>query len=357
MSTPVALLVMVLLLAGNAFFVGAEFAVITARKDRLEALAAAGRRRARLALSAGAQLPLLIAGAQLGVTVCSLLLGAIAEPAISGLLEAPLSTLGVPLTAVHVVGFLVALAIVATLHTLFGEMVAKNLAIAGPERAAMWLVPIHYAFCRMTKPLLVAFTAAARLVLRLMRTTPKDELESGFTPEELATLIAESRREGLLDPAEHRRLANTLSSAERTVADVMVPFRKLTTLPVNPTLQDMSAAVAATGFSRFPLVDAHGRFHGYLHVKDVLEIAECPASTSIPRARVRDLPELPSNARLDEALATLRRAHSHVGVVVDPQATGDHRRALGLLALEDLVEEYVGTVRDSTHVDPAGRGV
>jgi CBS domain containing-hemolysin-like protein len=342
---------MVLLLAGNAFFVGAEFAVITARKDRLEALAAAGRRRARLAASAGTQLPLLIAGAQLGVTVCSLLLGAVAEPAISAVLEAPFSALGVPAAGVHVVGFVVALAIVSVLHTLFGEMVAKNLALAGPERAAMWLVPVHYAFCRVTKPLLVTFTAAARLVLRLARTTPKDELESGFTPAELATVIAESRREGLLDPAEHRRLANTLSSAERTVRDVMVPLDQVTALPVHPRLQDMSGAVARTGFSRFPLVDAGGGVHGYLHVKDVLEIAECPGDTPIPAARVRELPELACRASLDDAMATLRRARSHVGVAVDvPQAHQATRRTLGLVALEDLVEEYVGTVRDSTHV-------
>jgi CBS domain containing-hemolysin-like protein len=343
---------MVLLLVGNAFFVGSEFAVITARKDRLEALAAAGRRRARLAVAAGTHLPLLIAGAQLGVTVCSLLLGAIAEPALSGLLDAPFAALGVPTAAVHVVGFVLALAIVSVLHTLFGEMVAKNLALAGPERAAMWLVPVHYAFCRVTKPLLVTFTAAARLVLRLARTTPKDELESGFTPEELATLIAESRREGLLDPAEHRRLANTLSSAERSVADVMVPIENVTSLPVHPTLADMSEAVARTGFSRFPLVDSRGHIQGYLHVKDILEIAGSPGSTPIPTTRVRHLPELPRHARLDEALTTLRRARSHVGVAVDPQApvSAASHRALGLVALEDLVEEYVGTVRDSTHV-------
>src|ERR1700743_26466 len=139
MNVGLSLFITVLLLLGNAFFVGAEFAVITARRDRLEALAEEGRARARMGIRAGHELPLLIAGAQLGVTVCSLGLGALAEPAVSHLLERPFDALGVPAPITHVIGFVVALCIVTMLHTLFGEMVPKNLALAGPERAATWL--------------------------------------------------------------------------------------------------------------------------------------------------------------------------------------------------------------------------
>ena len=171
-------LVVVLLLAGNAFFVGAEFAVITARRDRLEALADKGSARARTAIKASQQLPLLIAGAQLGITLCSLGLGAIAEPALASVLEGPLSAVGLPLAVVHGVAFAVALVIVVALHTILGEMVPKNLAIAGPERAAVWLVPVHYAFSRMIAPALALFTAVGRWVLRRFGVEPVDELES-----------------------------------------------------------------------------------------------------------------------------------------------------------------------------------
>ncbi|MGH3626433.1 MAG: hemolysin family protein [Sciscionella sp.] len=351
MSTPIALLVTLFLLAGNAFFVAAEFAVITARRDRLETLAAGGARRAARALAAGRQLPLLIAGAQLGVTVCSLLLGALAEPAISELLQAPFGAVAIPAAVLHGVAFAVALVLVTMLHTVLGEMVPKNLSIAGPERAAMWLVPIHFAFCRVTSPLLNAFTAMSRLVLRLFRVTPKDELQSAYTPDELATMIAESREEGLLDAAEHRRLSQTLSSVQRTVADITVPLADLTTLAPTPSIGEVETAVAGTGFSRFPLraaEDATLQLTGYLHVKDILDLAGASPETVVPRGRIRGLPELPADAHLDEALAALRRAQSHLAIAVSSAGT-----LLGVVTLEDLVEEYVGTVRDGTHVADA----
>jgi len=346
MSITGMLLLSVLLLAGNAFFVGAEFALITARRDRLEALVAEGVTRAGTVLRAGRELPLLIAGAQLGITVCSLGLGALAEPAVAALLEFPLHPLHLPKPVLHAISFAVALIIVVTLHTVFGEMVPKNLAIAGPERSALWLVPVHYAFCRFARPVLRLFTAVAHRVLRLMDVEPRDELDSAFTPEELANLIGESRREGLLDDSEHRRLTQTLSSAERTVADVLVPVDGLTTVPEAPTIADVRAAVSRTGFSRFPLRSAAGdRLIGYLHVKDVLDLAAADPETPVPRARVRGLPELPADAKLDDALAALRRAQSHLA-----RAVGADGATLGVVALEDLVEEYVGTVRDATHV-------
>jgi len=348
MSITGMLLLAALLLAGNAFFVGAEFALLTARRDRLEALAAGGVGGARVVLRAGRELPLLIAGAQLGITVCSLGLGALGEPAVAALLERPLHPLHPPAPVLHAVSFTVALMIVVTLHTVLGEMVPKNLAIAGPERSALWLVPPHYAFCRSMRPVLRLFTVLAHWVLRrLLRVQPRDELDSAFTPEELAGLIAESRREGLLDDSEHRRLTQTLSSAERTVADVLVPLDRLTTVPAAPTIGDVRAAVSRTGFSRFPLLagdPGDPRLTGYLHVKDVLELA-ADEDSPVPRSRIRGLPELPSDARLDDALAALRRAQSHLA-----RAVGADGHTLGVVALEDLVEEYVGTVRDATHV-------
>ncbi|MEU5693830.1 hemolysin family protein [Actinosynnema sp. NPDC020468] len=335
------LLVVLLLLAGNAFFVGAEFAIITARRDRLESI---GGTRARTVIRAGRELPLLIAGAQLGITLCSLGLGALGEPAVAGLLEAPFAPFAIPDAVRHGVAFALALVIVVALHTVLGEMVPKNLAIAGPEQVALWLVPAHYWFCRMVAPVLNGFTVVATAILRLLGVTPKEELESAYTRDELALLIAQSRQEGLLEDSEHRRLAQTLSSATRTVADVLVPLDRVTSVSANPTMGEVEEAVAATGFSRFPVRD-EGRLTGYLHVKDVLDLADAEPGTTVPRGRIRGLPEVPVDARLDEAVAALRRSQSHLARAV--AADGELR---GVVALEDLVEEYVGTVRDGTHV-------
>jgi CBS domain containing-hemolysin-like protein len=343
------LLVALLLLAGNAFFVGAEFALISARRDRLEAMAKRGVLRAGTVIRAGQRLPLMLAAAQLGITICSLGLGSLGEPAIAHQLEWLTGSLGVPDAVLHTVAFIIALGIVTVAHILLGEMVPKNIAIAGPERTALWMVPPLVAFTRVTRPVIALFSRAAGLVLHVFGVQLRDELDSAYSPDELANLIADSSREGLLDSQEHRRLTQTLSTRERTVADVLVPISGLTTVPAEPTLGDIEHAVAQTGFSRFPLCrpesGSNGQLVGYLHVKDVLELLGRAPDTPVPPGSARPLPEVQSTAKLDEALALLRRSGSHLARVV-----GSDGSTQGVVALEDLVEEYVGTVRDATHV-------
>jgi CBS domain containing-hemolysin-like protein len=340
------LLIALLLLTSNAFFVGAEFALISARRDRLDAMATRGVARARTVIRAGEKLPLMLAAAQLGITISSLGLGSLGEPAIAHLLEWVTSPLRVPDPVMHTVAFVLALGIVTVAHILLGEMVPKNIAIAGPERTALWMVPPLVAFMRVTRPVITLFSRTARLVLHLFGVQPREELAGAYSPDELAHLIADSSREGLLDSQEHRRLTQTLSTRERTVADVLIPISRLTTVPAEPTLGEVERAVARTGFSRFPLRSS-GRLVGYLHVKDVLPLLGSPPDTPVPPGSTRALPEVPASAKFDEALALLRRSGSHLARVVGADGTTE-----GVVALEDLVEEYVGTVRDATHVSP-----
>jgi CBS domain containing-hemolysin-like protein len=342
-----ALLAAIALLAANAFFVGAEFALISSRRDRLEAMAEAGSAGARTALRAGADLSRMLAASQLGITICSLLLGRLGEPAVAHLLERPLQWAGVPEAVFEPLGFAISLAIVVVAHILLGEMVPKNIAIAGPERTAAWLVPPFLVFTTIARPLIELFNVLANGVLRLIGVEPRDELETSFTPGELADLIAESGREGLLDQDESRRLTRTISSVGSTVAEVVVPLEALVTLPDRPTVEDVAGLVARTGFSRFPVRAANGRITGYLHVKDILDLlgpGDEPAV--VPAERVRGLPEIALDTRIDEALAVLRRSRAHLGRVVDPRAG-----TVGLVAMEDLVEHYVGEVRDATHAE------
>jgi CBS domain containing-hemolysin-like protein len=338
-----ALLAAVALLAANAFFVGAEFALISARRDRLEAMAAAGTAAARTVLRAHADLSRMLAASQLGITISSLLLGRLGEPAVAHLIERPLGWLGMPEALLHPIAFAISLAIVVVAHILLGEMVPKNIAIAGPERTALLLVPPFLVFTTVLRPLIELFNVMANGVLRLVKVEPRDELESSFTSDELADLIAESGREGLLDDDESRRLTRTLGSAEATVAEVLVPIGELVTLPAEPTVGDVADAVAETGFSRFPVRGTNGGLAGYLHVKDILDLVDDPGA-AVPEPRVRRLPEVPSSVRLDEALAVLRRARAHLGRAVGPRG-----ETAGVVALEDLLETYVGEVRDATH--------
>jgi CBS domain containing-hemolysin-like protein len=332
----------VLLLLANAFFVGAEFALISARRDRLETMARAGTGGAAAVLKAGADLSRMLAAAQLGITICSLLLGRLGEPAVAHLIERPFAWLGLPDEVLAPVAFTISLVIVVVAHMVIGEMVPKNIAIAGPERTAIWLVPPFLMFTTVMSPVISLFNHTANGVLRLVGVQPRDELETAITSGQLADLIAESRREGLLDDDGSRRLTRTLSSAGHTVADVLVTPVELVSLPQRPVVDDVARAVAGTGFSRFP-VRAEQGFSGYLHVKDILDIAGDPGA-EVPSQRIRRLPQVRVTDRLDVALAVLRRAGAHLGRAVDAGGA-----TAGLVTLEDLIEHYVGTVRDATH--------
>ncbi|MBN9108089.1 MAG: HlyC/CorC family transporter [Pseudonocardia sp.] len=342
------LLAAVLLLLANAFFVGAEFALISARRDRLEAMAQSGDAAARTVLAASADLSRMLAASQLGITIASLLLGRLGEPAVAHLIEEPFGLLGLPEGLLHPIAFAISLVIVVIAHMVLGEMVPKNIAIAGPERTAALLVPPFLVWTRIASPFVSMFNWMANSVLRLLRIEPRDELESAFTSGEIAEMISDSRREGLLDDEESSRLSRTLRSAEATVDDVVVHLADLVTLSPTPTVGEVAAAVEDTGFSRFPLRADDGRLTGYLHVKDILDVVDDPDAV-VPASRVRGLPEVPADARLDEALAALRSARAHLARAVT--ATG---RTVGVVAMEDLLEAYVGTVRDSTHTPRAG---
>jgi CBS domain containing-hemolysin-like protein len=337
-----------LLLLANAFFVGAEFALISARRDRLEALVEQGKRSAVTVIRAGEQLSLMLAGAQLGITACSILLGRIGEPAVADLLEKPFDVFGVPGAVLHTVSFVVAITIVVVLHVLLGEMVPKNIAIAGPERAAMLLIPPYLWWIRAAGPFIAFYNWCARVTLRAFRVEAKDELEITVSTVELSEMIAESLSEGLLDPEEHLRLSRALQIRNRVVDDVAVPLNDIHTVPAaaegtGPTVGAIQRALAETGYSRFPVVDGAGRFIGYVHIKDVLPLVEDPEAV-VDVSLVRPLPRLFSTLSLPEALSRLRRSNSHLALV-----TAGDGPVVAMVALEDLVEDLVGTVRDGTH--------
>ena len=350
MNDTLGVLLAILLIGVNAFFVGAEFSLISARRDRLEALAEQGRARAVTVIRAGEQLPSMLAGAQLGVTAASLLLGRIGESAVSNLLRGPLGLIGVHSTVLHTLSLAVALAIVVTLHVLLGEMVPKNIALAGPERTAMLLVPSYLAYVRVARPFIVFYNKCATLVVRALGVEPKEELELTVSPVELSEMIAESESEGLLDPEEHTRLTRALQIRTRVVGDVTVPLAAVRAVPVvaagaGPTVGAVEQALAQTGYSRYPVAGANGEFIGYVHIKDVLTLGDDPR-TVIDLTMVRRLPRVPASLPLADALSRMRRSNSHLALVTDQDGAGGGE-VVGMVAMEDLVADFVGTMRDA----------
>ena len=364
MSPGVALLVALVLLLGNSFFVGAEFAVISARRSQIEPLADAGSRSARTTLWAMEHVSLMLAASQLGITICSLGLGAVAEPAIAHLIEGPFAAVRMPESVVHPVAFTLALGLVIYCHVVVGEMVPKNLALAGPERAALLLAPPLVGISRALAPGIRLLTAVTNGLLRLLHVEPKEELASAFTAEEVHSIVTESRREGLLDD-EHNLLTGALELGERRAGDVMVPFDRLVTVPLGSTPADVEAVVARTGFSRFPVItereiastdgvtDGEGRVVGgrrpdvvgYLHLKDLLYADDVRHELPVPDRRIRNLVSVGLRDELEEVLTAMRRAGAHLAEVV-----GEDGEEAGVVFLEDVLEELVGEVRDATRM-------
>ena len=330
------------LLALNAVFVAAEFSLISARRTALEPAAQDGSRMARLALRAIENLTPSIAAIQLGITVCSLGLGAVGEPAIAHLLEPVFDALAVPHGFVHPISFVIALTIVGMGHVVLGEMVPKNLTLAGPDRAVLYLGPFMLVVVAAVRPLVAALNATAVLVVRMLRIEPRAEVGSTFTHDEVAGLVEESRREGLLDEDEHRLVSGALDFHQGTVDQVLLPREGLVTIEPNATPVEVEQACAATGFSRFPVVGASGDITGYLHIKDVLETDDDARAVPIADKWVRPLATVSTGSGLYDALRTMQARGSHMARVADQGGT-----VIGVIMLEDVLEELVGEIREA----------
>lgn len=341
MNPLLAIIATIALLIGNAVFVGAEFALISARRTTIEPMAQAGSRVARITLGAMENISVLLAGAQLGITVCTLGLGALGEPALADLLHDPFAAIGMPSALLHPVSFAIALAVVTFLHVVIGEMVPKNIALALPDRAVLVLAPLLVGFVRIGKPVVIVLNAVASLSLRLLGVEPKDEVASVFTRDEVAGLVEESHREGLLAQDEHERLTGALSFEERTARSVLLAAEGLVTVPPTISPREVEQLAARTGFTRFPVLDDDGEMPGYLHLKDVLETRSERRASPVATKWIRPLAHVGADDSLRTSLATMQQSGAHLARVTD--AGG---KVLGLVALEDILEELVGEIRD-----------
>lgn len=344
MSTATGLILTFLLLIANAFFVGGEFALISARRSVIEPKALEENWAAKVTIKAMEQVSLMMAGAQLGITVCSLALGAISEPAIAHLLAVPFSALGVPQSMLHPVSFVIALAMVTYLHVVFGEMVPKNIALAGPERMALILAPMLMGVVTALRPVLWMLNGIGNLTLRMVGITPKAEVTSVFTRNEVAAMVSESREGGLLEDNDEALLLGALTFEARSVANLVIPPENVATLPQGVTAAEAETA-AIEGFSRFPVKAADGALVGYVHIKDLLDAADDARDEPIPAARIRELPRISSEQPLREALKIMQDSGAHLGAATEADGT-----VIGVVTLEDMLEELVGQIRDDSRL-------
>lgn len=339
MNDWVAIALLVILLAGNAFFVAGEFAIMSTRRAQIDPLAEEGNKRAQTVIYALENVSLMLATCQLGITICSLLILNVSEPALHHMLEVPLHLVGLPHAIVDVIAFGITLILVTYLHVIFGEMVPKNAAVTLAARGvALWIVPTLVTFSKI----FALLNNLSNKLLALMKVEGKDEVASTFTLGELQTIVATSTAEGTVED-DAGVIESALEFTEKDVYEIMVPGDKLVTLPFGSTPAELERAVARSGYSRFVITDSDGTYMGYLHVKDALAIAPERFEEPFPWYKLRSLDTLTPTTDIDDALASMQRSRTHIAQVMDEQGV-----TLGVVFLEDVLEELVGEINDTT---------
>jgi CBS domain containing-hemolysin-like protein len=339
MSPELALLAAILLLLGNAFFVGAEFSMVSVRRSAIEPEAAKGSKRAQTTLRALDNVAFLMAGAQLGITLCSLGLGAVAEPAIAHLLESPFQQLGFPDGLLHPLASVIALAVTVFFHVVIGEMVPKNIALAKPERSALILTPMLVYVVRVLDPVVRLLNTLANQTLKLFNIRPQAEVSSTYTRDEMADLVKESRREGYLSEDNEQLLSGALTFDAQTVRDIAVPAEQMVTIGTAATYEQVEQLASETGYSRFPVTDRNQKMLGYVHIKDIIKVDDSDRHKSIRPDSIRKLATVDADQSIRMTLKIMQHSGAHIALVTSGKTL------VGTVTLEDVLEELVGEMR------------
>jgi CBS domain containing-hemolysin-like protein len=339
--TALGLLAVAGLIAANGYFVAAEFSFVASRRTRLAEAFEHGDAHAGRALEVLRRLSFMLSGAQLGITVTSLLVGFIAEPTIGRALQPVVGALGVPESARPGVALSVGFVLATASQMVFGELAPKNLAIARPEGVARRLARSTLIFLRVAGPVVRLFDGAANRLLRWVNVEPVEEVSGTVYPEELPLIVDASSAAGALSSPQTDLLRRALEFRDRDAGEVMVPWNRVVSIPVDATGADLQAHVASTGHTRFPVVDEWDEVVGMVHAKDLLGVPfERRGSTTVADLS-RPLLAIPESVGLHRVLAEIRSSSSPMAIVVD-----EHGASAGVLTIEDLLEELVGDIED-----------
>ncbi|HUH08135.1 MAG TPA: hemolysin family protein [Egibacteraceae bacterium] len=339
-----AVVIALALLAANALFVAAEFALLAARRSKIEQLAAEGDRRAAHALAGLRELSLMLAAAQLGITMASLGLGIVAEPAVASGLEILLENVAIPSGVRHGIAFTVALSIVVFLHMVVGEMAPKSWAISHPERSALMLARPFRAFALVFRPFIRLLNAMANGVVRTLGVEPQDELAMTHSPGDLLLLLEESAREGQLGAEERRLLSRAIDLAALDAEAAMIPRRDMVVVSADLGVDGLEQVASRTGRSRIPVHDGDlDRIRGVLHVKDLLRLEPQERERATAGSLARPALITPESRGIEDLMVDMRQQRQHIAIVVD-----EYGSVSGLVALEDLLEELLGEFEDES---------
>lgn len=355
--TLLSLAAIVVLTAGTAMFVAAEFSLTTLERSTVDANARDGARRDRYVQRAHRTLSFQLSGAQLGISITTLVTGYLTEPLVAELPHPAMDALGVPHRIADAVIAFVALVVVTSLSMVFGELVPKYIAIGRPLPTARFVAGTQLLFSLVMTPAIRLTNGTANWILRRLGIEPAQELRSARSPAELVSLVRSSARSGALDPVTAALVHRSLQFGALTAEELMTPRSKIVALQKENTVADLVATATETGFSRFPIIDGDlDETVGIVHVKQVFEVPAAERAHTLLTAVAQPVAVVPSTLDGDALMSQIRANGLQTALVVD-----EYGGTAGMLTVEDLIEEIVGDVRDehddaTPHVVAAGNG-
>lgn len=341
------LLVTLLLVLINGFFVAAEFSLVRAKASLLEHPEEEGldnSRRTRAALTAMSQIDSYLSACQLGITLASIGLGFAGEPALGHLIEDVMGdSLGEGASAA--ISITIAFTIITVLHIVIGELAPKSVAIAKPEQTARWLAGPLSIFKRIFHPAIVLLNGAANRLVGLFGIRPASEMELGATGEDLRALVEHGRSHSTLDPGEAHMLSGVFELHENEARNVMTPIPAVVTIDVDDTVEVALRRCTSSGHTRLPVTEDRStdKIKGVLHLSSLVRLMLSKGEDATIGKAVRDAYVVPETKPLDDLLADLQRERMSMAIVVD-----EYGRTVGIVTVEDIVEEVVGEIDDET---------
>ena len=341
------LVVALVLVVLNGFFVAAEFAFVRIRGTSVEQLVEEGRPGADTLQDVMVNLDDYLATTQLGITIASLGLGWVGEPAVASLIEPVLAPV-LPVNLIHLVAFAIGFSFITFLHVVFGELAPKTLAIAQTERLSLFLAPPMKFFYYILYPGIVVFNGAANAFTRALGVPPASETEETLGERELLRVLTQSGEEGDIDVAEVTMIERVFDLDDTVVREVMVPRPDVVSIPADASLSDLQSIILEAGHTRYPVLEADDgdQVMGFVDVKDVLRAEVEVGDAELVGDIAREIVVAPETMALSELLRQFRRDQQQMAAVIDEWGTFE-----GIATVEDVVEALVGDLRDEFDLD------
>lgn len=343
------LILVAIFIGFTAFFVGAEFAILKVRMSRIDQLISEGNKKAVIAKKVAHDLDYYLSACQLGITITALVLGALGEPTVERILHPVFDQLGMPAAVSTVLSYLIALSVITFLHVVIGELAPKTLAIQFAEKMTLLLAPPLFWFGKITYPFIVALNGAARLLLRMFGVKSAGH-ETVHSEEELKWIVDQSYESGEINKTELVYLNNIFAFDERMLGEIIVPLHKVVTLHSEMAVEKLIEVLEEHDYTRYPVENSKGsgQYIGYINTKEML--------TNIAAGRkadwttfIHDIPKFVESVNLRDVLLKMQQTRVHMAAVTDSLGT-----AIGIVTMEDILEEIVGDIQDETlNIDTA----